>query len=251
MSIQACCWGRVRSATLTVGAAWIVVACGGGSPASAPESPPADVAPEQGSPAAPPAKAEPKEPAVKPAPSEEELEAQKLAEAERRRQGSAPKEREVVYRVTPEGLAVEVDGVRFKPSAKPVKKANGGYAIAISVQAEATDDQTHFLLSPENGPLSFAAKIFDKNGAQVAHHSDHRSGEDSQFITPDGRLMLSREWPSGSVKGPLWWGQKVTLHVGLWGLGTSAENTRPLNKFFVVEMVGGAKPQAIITPPEL
>lgn len=182
-------------------------------------------------------------------PEPELTEEEKLAQAERQREESAPREREVLYKVTPGGLVVEVDGVRFKPTAEPTKKSNGGYGIKITVEAEATDDDTHVLLSPEHGPLSFAVTIFDKKGNEQARHGDVRNGDEQQFIMPGGPLKLSREWPSGAVKGPLWWRQKVTLHVGLWGLGRATEKGRPLQKFFIVEMVGGSKAQAVITPP--
>jgi hypothetical protein len=130
-----------------------------------------------------------------------------------------------------------------------VKKPNGGYGIRITVEAESTDDDTHVLLSPEHGPLSFAVRIYDKSGTETARYGEERSGDDQQFIMPGGPLTLTREWPSGSVEGPLWWGQRVSLHVGLWGLGRANEKTRPMQKFFLVEMVGGAKAQAVISPP--
>lgn len=241
---------RKRAAWVLGFGFWALAACGGPPPPAEPSEPREEPM------AAPPAAQEEKSTAppkreAKKKKSAEEIEADKLAEAERRRAESAPEERNVLYRVTPEGLVVEVDGVRFKPRAEPVKKGNGGYGIRITVEAEALDDETHTLLSPENGPLSFAVTIFDKNGAEVARHGDTRSGDEPQFVTPGGTLTFTREWPSGSVKGPLWWGQRVALHAGLWGLGKGSDKTRPLKKFFVVEMVGGAKAQAVLTPPEI
>lgn len=223
-----------------------LVACGGGTQEP---STPSEPSPEERAPAlvkAPPREEEEAEP-----PPAEDTEAAQLAEAERQKEASAPKERQVLYKVTPQGLVVDVDGVRFKPKAEATKKANGGYGIRVTVEAESVDDDTHVLLSPENGPLAFAVRIYDKAGTEQAHYGDERSGDEQQFIMPGGPLTLTREWPSGSVKGPLWWGQKVTLQVGLWGLGRANEKTRPMKKFFVVEMVGGAKAQAVITPPEL
>jgi hypothetical protein len=162
--------------------------------------------------------------------------------------------RKILYRSTPEGLIIEVAGARFRPQATPVKLSNGGYAIELRVTAEATDGKSHGLLSPENGTLALAATLFDKHGKQLAHHVDERRGEDHEFLTPSAELVLSRRWPSGSVKGPLFWGQRVKLFVGLWGLSASDEGegrTRPVRKLFVVEMVGGAKPVAVITPPDV
>jgi hypothetical protein len=227
---------------------WLCLsACGGsGEPAQAPD--PAGETPAR---VAAPTPSEPaKAASTKPVP-EADPESAKLEEAERRRAESTPEQREVLYKVTPEGLLVDVDGVRFRPKAEPTKEPNGGYRIRITVQAESVDDDTHVLLSPENGPLAFAVRIYDKSGAEQAHHGDERSGEEQQFIMPGGPLTFSREWPSGSVKGPLWWGQKVRLEVGLWGVGRANEKTRPMKKFFVVEMVGGAKAQAVISPPEM
>lgn len=148
---------------------------------------------------------------------------------------------------------MEADGVRFKPTATPVRLANGGYSIQLEVAVEVTDDRTHTLLSPPHGPLALAAQIRDKNDQQVAHHSDTRepgsAKDDLTVLEPGGTSVLKRTWPSGTVKGPLWWGQKVRLMVGLWGLGADDETPRPLNKLFLVDMVAGAKPSAIISPP--
>lgn len=163
----------------------------------------------------------------------------------------APVERVVLYKVTPEGLVIDVGGVRLKPKAEPVKKPNGAYGIRITVVAESTDDDTHVLVSPEHGPMSFAARIYDKAGAEIARYGDERAGEDQQYVMPGGPLTFTREWPSGSVKGPLFWGQKVSLHVGLWGVGRANEKTRPMQRFFLVEMVAGSKPQAVISPPTM
>lgn len=217
------------------------LACGASSPEPAEPSP---------SPAQQPAHAaEPADPPKPAAQPETTAQAESPAEAEPAEEESAPVQRNVLFKVTESGLVVDVDGVRFKPKAEPVKKPNGSYGIRVTVEAETTDDDTHVLLSPENGPLSFAALIYDKSGAETARYGDERSGDDQQFIMPGGPLTFTREWPSGSVKGPLWWGQKVTLQVGLWGLGRANEQTRPMKKFFVVELVGGAKTQAVIAPP--
>ena len=172
-------------------------------------------------------------------------------EAQGKKQASDPEPRQVIYRVTPEGLLIEVAGVRFQPQAEAVKHANGGYGIRLKVKAQSIDDQAHVLLSPKGGPLALAATIYQKNGSQHAQHGDTREGNDREFVMPGGVLELTREWPSGTVRGPLWWGQKVRLDVGLWGLG-GAENSdeRPVRKLFVVDMVGGANARAVITPPQ-
>lgn len=217
------------------------LACGAGSPEPAEPSPSLAQQPAHA--------AEPAEPPKPGASPETTAQSQVPPEAESAEEEAAPVQRNVLFKVTESGLVVDVDGVRFKPKAEPVKKPNGSYGIRVTVDAESTDDDTHVLLSPENGPLSFAAFIADKSGAETAHYGDERSGDDQQFIMPGGPLTFTREWPSGSVKGPLWWGQKVTLQVGLWGLGRPNEQTRPMKKFFVVEMIAGAKAQAVISPP--
>lgn len=162
-----------------------------------------------------------------------------------------PPSRDVVYRVTPEGLVVDADGMRFKPSAKSVRLSNGGYGIQLEVTAEVTDGRTHGLLSSQHGQLSLAAVIRDKNDKEVAHHTDTREAGAGQQerLQPGATVVLARSWPSGSVKGPLWWGQKVRLMVGLWGLGAGDEAPRPLKKLFVVDMVAGAQPRPLISPP--
>jgi hypothetical protein len=159
--------------------------------------------------------------------------------------------RDVVYRITPEGLIIDVQGARFKPSAKLRKLDNGGYGIDIEVTAESSDDRTHTLLNPENGPLSMAATIYDKKGEIARRHGDYRRGKEEQAIVPGSPLHLSRRWPSGSVKGPVWWGERVRLEVGLWGLGVGGDRQRPLRKLFVIEMHGKGTAKPVISPPEV
>jgi hypothetical protein len=99
------------------------------------------------------------------------------------------------------------------------------------------------------GPLAIAAKIFDKKGNISAEHSDQREGLEQQFVMQGGPLTFERTWPSGAVKGPLWWGQRVRLQAGLWGLGTDGESGRPLRKLFVVDMSGKANAKPVISAP--
>jgi hypothetical protein len=162
-----------------------------------------------------------------------------------------PEQREVVYRVTPQGLVIQVDGARFTPSATIEKFKNGGYGITISVEAESIDDRTHSLLSPSLGPLAIAATVYDKNGVEAARHGDEREGAEQQFLMPGAPLTIERKWPSGSVKGPLWWGQRVQIHVGLWGLGVDGAAGRPVRKLFVIDMSGNANAKPTITPPDV
>ena len=57
-------------------------------------------------------------------------------------------------------------------------------------------------------------------------------------------------WP-GRGQPKLWWGQTVTLEVGLWGVRAESEREKPVRRLFVVKMVGGNSPQPVITPPTL
>jgi hypothetical protein len=161
--------------------------------------------------------------------------------------------RKITYRVTPQGLEVDVAGVRIVPQATAIKLKNGGYALSVSAKMKATDSEAHTVLSPENGPLAFSVILYDKHGRELARHGDHRSGNDQEFVLPGSELEMARDWPSGAVQGPLWWGQRAQLQVGLWGLsgGEPSGETRPVKKLFVVDLSAGANPRAIISPPEL
>lgn len=233
---------------------WISCVACGGSPAE-PATPESPSAAEASEPADSPSLSESSaadEPTTRDAGTAPDGEAAATRGAAGEEQlASPPEQRNVVYRVSPGGLVVEVDGTRFKPTATAKKLGGGAYGIDLTVLAEAIDDRTHTLLSPQAGPLSIAATIFDKHGKEHARYGDTRDGEDQEFLMPGGTLTLTRSWPSGSVKGPLWWGQTVRLEVGLWGLGAEQDAGRPVRKLFVVEMVGGNKPQAVVSPPEL
>ncbi len=206
-------------------------------PPSAPVSPPAPR----------PAPVEP-EPVETPPDAAPEPEPPPAAEPE---PNPDPEPRKVIYRVSPQGLIIEVEGLRLTPKATARKMPNGGYAIDMEVVAEAMDDRSHTLLSPTLGPLAIAVKVFDKKGNLKAEYADEREGAEQQFVMPGGPLTFERSWPSGSVKGPLWWGQRVRLQAGLWGLGTDGDSGRPLRKLFVVDMTAKANPKPTITPPTL
>lgn len=156
-------------------------------------------------------------------------------------------ERQILYRLTGKGLVVEIDGMRFEPVAKPVRY-RGGWAVEISVSATATDERTHSLLTPENGPLTFYAEV--QKGGNIETFGDQRDGEDDTFVTPGDTTELSRQFPSKGSP-PMWGGQSLTLQVGLWGLGAEDSERRPVKKLFLVKMVTGNKtPQPIIAAPE-
>jgi hypothetical protein len=162
-----------------------------------------------------------------------------------------PESRDVVYRVTPAGLQIDIEGARFSPRATVKKLDGGAFGLELEVTAESRDDRTHSLLTPALGPLSFAATLFDKSGKEVKRYNDRREGSEQTLLLPGNPLTLRRSWPSGEVRGPLWWGQKMRLEVGLWGFGTDGAEGRPVRKLFVVDLVAGNNATALVGPPEL
>ncbi len=241
---------RVGGLLWVISSSLVGVACGGSSPPA--EEPPVRPAPAtvEADPEALAPSSDPEASEEQP-PSDDERGQTELDAAEDEREASVPQPRKVIYRVTPKGLVVEVEGARFTPKAMVKKLDKGAFGVELEVVAEATDDRTHTLLSPKFGPLSMAAVIYDKKGAEQRRYNDRRDGKDQEFLLPGAPLTLERSWPSGEVQGPLWWGQKVRLEVGLWGLGVDGDEGRPVRKLFVVEMVAGNKSTAVITPPEV
>jgi hypothetical protein len=154
--------------------------------------------------------------------------------------------REVRYIQSPEGLKVEVSGVRFFVSATSTK-VGGGFGVKISVKGESMDGKSHSLLSTDNGPIAFAGTVTRKK--QATSFGDERKGEGEQTITAAAPLEFSREWP-GKGGQPLANNDSVELEVGLWGVGENAESRRPLRAFAKVKgKVEGYKGKATVEPP--
>src|SRR5690606_16963842 len=86
-------------------------------------------------------------------------------------EGSLP-EREVVYRLTPQGLHVEVLGADFSPVARAERKASG-WGLILSVEATAEDPL--ILLSAKDGPLAFGGSVKRSSG-EVERFGDRREG---------------------------------------------------------------------------
>jgi hypothetical protein len=234
---------------LVVGA-WLVVtslaACGGDA---APEPKTADTAPAvpsgsaqpPGEPAvAAPAPAEPKadvdappsEPAPPPAPAAKDP--------------NAP--REVKYVVTPEGLKIDVAGVRFLASAQ-AKQIAQGWGAKVSIKAEAMDGKEHVLLNPKNGPIAFAAAVFKKGSSEAERIPDARDGDAQVTLSAGSPSTFTREFPSKGGR-VLAIGETLDMEVALWGLGFSADDRRPVKQFFHVKMqVDKGKPKARVEPP--
>jgi hypothetical protein len=156
--------------------------------------------------------------------------------------------REVRYVVTPEGLKIEVAGVRFLASAE-AKQVGQGWGAKITVKAEATDGKEHVLLKPKNGPIAFAAAVFKKGSTEAERIPDARDGDGELKLSPGAPTSFSREFPNkgGRVLGI---GETLDMEVALWGLGETAEDRRPVKQFFHVKMkVDKGKPKAIVEPP--
>src|SRR5690606_22183586 len=67
--------------------------------------------------------------------------------------------RDVVYKMTRDGLEIEVDGVLFRPQAEPVKVQGGAWGVRVKLEAEGVGDRTRHLLKPKGGPLAFAGSV--------------------------------------------------------------------------------------------
>ena len=167
-------------------------------------------------------------------------------EAKPEKDPNAP--REVKYVVTPEGLKIEVAGVRFLAAAA-AKQVAQGWGVKVSVKAESLDAKEHVLLNPKNGPLAFAAAVFKSGATEAERIADAREGDGSLTLGPGSPSSFSRDFPSkgGRVLGN---GDTLDLEVALWGLGDSADARRPVKQFFHVKMkVDKGKPKAIVEPP--
>jgi hypothetical protein len=156
--------------------------------------------------------------------------------------------REVRYVVTPEGLKIEVAGVRFLASAE-AKQIAQGWGARVTIKAEVTDGKEHVLLNPKNGPIAFAAAVFKKGSTEAERIADSREGEGELKLSAGSPSSFSRDFPNkgGRVLGM---GETLDIEVALWGLGESAEDRRPVKQFFHVKMkVDKGKPKAIVEPP--
>lgn len=227
---------------------WLVAtslaACGGDS---APEPKTADAAPATASaePAAPVSDAAPAADA-KPE-TDAKADAKPDADAAAKPAKDPNASREVKYVVTPEGLKIEVAGVRFLASAE-AKQIAQGWGAKVSIKAEAIDGKEHVLLNPKNGPIAFAAAVFKKGSTEAERIPDARDG-DGEVKLGASASTFSREFPAKGGR-VLAMGETLDMEVALWGLGESAEDRRPVKQFFHVKMkVEKGKPKAVVEPP--
>ena len=224
-------------------AATSLAACGSGP---APEPKTAEAAPAASSAEAPPAPAGDDKPEAAAPEADAKPAADEKPAAAPAKDPNAP--REIKYVVTPEGLKIEVAGVRFLVSAE-AKQIAQGWGAKISVKAEALDGKAHVLLSPKNGPIAFAAAVFKKGSTEAERIPDSREGEGELKIGAGSPTTFSREFPNkgGRVLGM---GETLDMEVALWGLGESADDRRPVKQFFHVKMkVDKGKPKAFAEPP--
>jgi len=191
--------------------------------------------------------------ASEPAPSEPSAETKAGAEKAGSEDAASateakPEGRDVTYTQQHEGMKIEVGGVRFMASVKPVKVA-AGWGVELEVEANSIDGKPNKLLSPKHGPLAFGGKV-DRAG-KIEQLTDKRDGEKEDDIRPDEPFHFGRTWPNkGDVK-PLSAGESLELQVGLWGLGDNSESRRQVRDFVTVKMVAGKKkPQPVLVPPE-
>jgi hypothetical protein len=150
--------------------------------------------------------------------------------------------REVSYRVTPDGLVIEVDGVELRPRAKSIK-SKGGFGVEVTL--DVTANKLRYLSNPENGPLAFAGNVIRKG--EKTHFGDERKGSDAVNIEPGVKKTFTRTYP-GKGQQPLWWGEELELEAGLWGVGNDGER-RPIKKLFKLKMVARDGAPPVISPP--
>ncbi len=224
---------------LSISIALAVSACGGAQPA--PEAPPPQTSEETVPPEEPPG------PEAEPSASDDvDSEMTETAELE---PAEDPNEiRDVVYKMTPEGLEIEVDGVKFLPKAQPVKVAGGAWGVKITMEAEGVGDTTRYLLTPKGGVLAFAGSV--KRKGQVEEFGDKRDGRERVAIAPGEKKSFESTWPKDKSQNALWWGNELSMEAGLWGLGKTEDTLRPVRQFFTLRMIAGNKPQPVLQPPK-
>jgi hypothetical protein len=151
--------------------------------------------------------------------------------------------REVVYRVSPDGLKIQLEGAEFRPKAEAIK-VKGGYGVVISV--EASSNTPLVLMDPQGGPMAFGGYVRRPDKEKI---TDTRKGDHEISLFPQSPQSFQRTWPAPG-QSPLFYGQKLELQVGLWGIGHDSDDRRPVLKFFSVRMrVDQAGAHPIVEPP--
>lgn len=155
-------------------------------------------------------------------------------------------QRDIRYIKTPEGLRVEILGVKFVPKVEALKTPSG---IGVRLTLEATAGEARSLLAPEHGPLAFAGAIQRKGKSEPEKFGDERKGDGELLLDPAKPTKIVREWP-GKKGGGLGNGDVLELDVALWGLGETAAERRPVKQFLRVKVVvENWKGRARVEPP--
>lgn len=202
------------------------------SPAAAsaaqPPAPPAPAAPTAAPSAAAP------EPSATPAPAAEALPASEA-------------QRELKYIQSPDGLRVEILGVKFVPKVEAVR-TQLGFVVKVTLSATASESRT--LLAPKNGALAFAGSVKRAGQSEPEHFGDERDGDGEEPLPAGTSVKLTREWPGKLKVRPLGNGDSLELDVALWGLGTTTNDRRPVKQFLRVKAkVEKWKGRASVEPP--
>jgi len=225
-----------RRCLTPIGLCLLLWACGGQAPAATPESAASEseeaVAPDSAS-------------AAEPSDADSTSGEAAVAEEPAAPADNPNETRDVTYKMTPDGLEIEVEGVLFQPKAQPVKGKGGAWGVKVTMTAEGVGDGPRYLLKPKNGVLAFAGSI-KRKGAEEKF-GDKRDGEESVELASGAKLSFETTWPKEGAA--LWWGDELTIEAGLWGLGKSADALRPVKQFFTLKMVAGNKPQPVLQPP--
>ncbi len=156
---------------------------------------------------------------------------------------------EIIYRVTGEGLVIEIDGLHLRPKAKAVARKNGSFDVQFEIEARSFDGRLYWLQTASEGPLSIAGRIEKKSGERE-RFSDRRSGKEEELVSDGSPVTFRQKWP-GKGQPKLWRGQKVRLEVGLWGMRVEQSRERPVRRLFVVEMLATRGPTPVISPPSV
>ena len=157
--------------------------------------------------------------------------------------------REVVYRVTPQGLVIELGGIHVRPTVKAFRDAKGNYGVELQLTVESFDGRQYWLSKPEEGPLSIAGRLEAPSGKRQ-RFGDERRGDDEEVIRAGEPRQFKQRWP-GKGQPKLRAGETLTLEVGLWGVHADSERERPVRRLFEVKLLGAQPPQAVVSPPTL
>ena len=237
-----------RFSTTSLASVLVLVGCGGGAETSPPPSTPAPPAASAPPPAVTPAPAAAAEPSPAPSASSAATEpaaAAPEASAEAPAPGDA--QRDIKFIQTPEGLRVEILGVKFVPKVETVRTA-AGFDVKLTLNATASEPRS--LLAPKAGPLAFAGVVKRAGKAEPEPFHDEREGDGDQPLGAGTTVKLSRTWPGTLKVHALGNGDVLELDVALWGLGTSASDRRAVKQFLRVKAkVEHWKASARLEPP--